>query len=172
MDFHLDIDTVVSLIASGGTIAAITVSAIKYFRYKNAETARASENLYLELKDTLRSLDEEFSEDVYHTSIKDHAGSYRTVYFTARSLNHDFYDSLVYSGRINFLDPSLQQRVQDSFKLIKAHNKYVDMVFEMVERSDRGVVPSEAHKYCEWMDDIEKRLQRGLPKILVLTSAL
>ena len=83
MDFHLDIDTVVSLIASGGTIAAITVSAIKYFRYKNAETARASENLYLELKDTLRSLDEEFSEDVYHTSIKDHAGSYRTVYFTA-----------------------------------------------------------------------------------------
>ena len=83
----------------------------------------------------------------------------------SRDLNHDFYDSLIYSGKINFLDPSLQQRVQDAFKLIKIHNKYVDMVLEMEERND-GIVPVAAHRYCEWVDDTEKHLQQELPEIL------
>ena len=134
--------------------------------YKNAETARASENLYLELMDTLTSLDaKRFPDDFYYTSIKDHTGSSRTVYFMARDLNHDFYDSLIYSGKINSLDPSLQQGVQDTFKLIKTHNRYVDAVLEMEERNN-GVVPTAAHKYCEWMDYTERLLQQELPEML------
>ena len=166
MDFQLDIYTWINLAGSLGTLCAVVVPVAKYFSRKEAERSRASENLYVELKDTLESLDgKRFSEDVYRTSIKDHTGSDKTVYFMSRDLNHDFYDSLIYSGRINFLDPSLQQRVQDTFKRIKAHNKCVGAVFEMVERND-GIVPVAAHRYCEWMETTEKRLQRELPEIL------
>ncbi len=44
-----------------------------------------------------------------------------------RDLNHDFYDSLIFSGQINFLEPSLQQQVQDTFKRIKKHNEYLEI---------------------------------------------
>ena len=92
-------------------------------------------------------------------------GTSKDVYFMARSLNHDFYDSLIYSGRINFLDPALQQQVQDIFKRIKIHNKYVDTVLEMTVHNDYDV-PVNAYRYCEWMENAEKRLQKELPKIL------
>ena len=166
MDFQLDVYTGISLAGSLGTLLAVVVSVAIYFWRKKAERSRASENLYLELKDALASLDgKRFSEDVYYTSIKDQTGSDKTVYFMSRDLNHDFYDSLIYSGKINFLDPSLQQRVQDTFKRIKTHNKYVDMVLEMWERNN-GIVPVAAHRYCEWVDYTEKRLRRELPEIL------
>jgi len=153
-------------IASVVTILTVAASAAKYFMDKKAETTRASKNLYLELEDTLASLDaEKFPADLGSASIKDHDGNDKKVYFMARSLNHDFYDSLIYSGKINFLDPSLQQPVQDIFKRIKMHNKYVDAVLETTERNG-GHVPVSAYKYCLWMEDAEKRLQKELPKML------
>ena len=161
-----DIYPWIGLAASIATIATVLGSAIKYFRDKNAETTRASENLYLELEDALTSLDAKgFPDDVYNTKIKDLDGGEKKVYFMARSLNHDFYDSLICSGKINFLDPSLQQPIQDIFKRIKMHNRYVDAVLEMAEGND-SLVPPEAHKYCAWIDDTEKRLQKELPKTM------
>ena len=97
--------------------------------------------------------------------ITDLDGNKKTVYFMGRSLNHDFYDSLIYSGKINFLDPTLQQRVQDIFKRIKLHNQYSEVVFQMTE-SNKGDVPYAAYKYCVWMDNSEKRLQQELAKML------
>lgn len=161
-----DIYPWIGLVASIATIATVLGSAIKYFRDKDAETTRASENLYLELEDTLTSLDaKSFPDDVYSTKIDVLDGDKKKVYFMARSLNHDFYDSLIYSGKINFLDPSLQQPIQDIFKRIKMHNQYVDAVLGMSEDND-GFVPPKAHKYCAWIDDAEKHLQEELPKIL------
>lgn len=162
----LGIAELIGLVASIATIDAVLGSAIKYFRYKNAETDRASKNLYLELEDALKSLDaDSFLDDVYNTKITDRDGSEKKVYFMARSLNHDFYDSLIHSGKINFLDPSLQQPIQDIFKRIKMHNQYVDIVLGMAEDRD-GLVPPKAYKYCVWMEDAEKRLQKELPKTL------
>jgi len=43
--------------ASIATITAIVVSAIKYFTDRRNDKERMSKNLYLELKDTLESLD-------------------------------------------------------------------------------------------------------------------
>lgn len=162
----LDIAASIGLAASIATIATVFGSAFKYFKDKKAETTRASENLHLELEDALKSLDPKvFPDDVYNTKIRDRGGGEKKVYFMARSLNHDFYDSLIYSGKINFLDPSLQQPIQDIFKRIKMHNRYVDIVLEMAE-DNCGFVPPKAHKYCTWMDDAEKRLQKELPKTL------
>ena len=160
------IATVAGLVASVATITTVLISAHTYFAQKNAETARASKNLYLELKNTLLSIDpESHPAEFYHVHITDLGGNNKTVYFMGRSLNHDFYDSLIYSGKINFLDPTLQQRVQDIFKRIKLHNQYADMVFQMTERNN-GDVPYTAYKYCVWMDNSEKYLQQELPKIL------
>ena len=146
------------------TLATIVASAVAYFWRKKAEMARASKNLYLELQDTLASLDvTRFPNDFYHIGIRDRNGKYRVVYFMGRSLNHDFYDSLIYSGKINFLNPSIQQHVQDLFKRIKTHNTYVDVVFEM---SVGGIVPTQGHKYCEWLHDSERYMQQELPEIL------
>lgn len=161
-----DIATFVGLGASVATIIAVVISSHKYFAQKNIETARASQNLYLELKNTLLSLDPvNHPAEFYHAHITDLDGNNKTAYFMGRSLNHDFYDSLIYSGKINFLDPALQQRVQDIFKRIKLHNQYVDVVFQMTERNN-GDVPYAAYKYCVWMDNSEKYLQRELPKML------
>ena len=165
VDFGTPI-TWISLAASLATIITVLFSAGKYFSSKNAEKALTSENLYLELGDTLTSLDSsKFSDDFYNVDITDRSGNHRTAYFMGRSLNHDFYDSLIYSGKINFLDPLLQQRVQDIFKRIKTHNRFVDVVFEMVERNG-GNMPVQAHKYCEWLEVNEKRLQQELPEML------
>ena len=166
VDFQFGIDMGISLVASFGPILTIAVSAILYFSHKKTETATTAENLYRELEDTLAGLDEEiFPNDFYNTSIKDRTGGSRAVCFMNRKFSHDSYDSLIYSGRINFLDPPLQQRVQNTFKRIKTHNKYIDMVRDMVERNN-GVVPAAAHYYCEWMDDAEKHLQQELPAML------
>ena len=165
MDPLLEIAPLVSLGASVATIATVVVSAFKYFQHKHAETARASQNLYLELKDTLTSLDGRLHPDNFYYVSMIVNGNYKTAYFMDRSLNHDFYDSLIYSGKINFLDPPLQQRVQDIFKRIKIHNEYIDVVRRMTEHNDNAM-PIAAYKYCEWMDNTEKHLQQELPKML------
>ena len=48
---------VLSSIAAVATIIAVIISAHTYFKDKKDEEIRASRNLYLELKDTLGSLD-------------------------------------------------------------------------------------------------------------------
>ena len=55
------------------------------------------------------------------------------VYFMNRMFNHDFYDSLAFSGKINFVKPELQQRVQDVFYHIKDHNSWL----QKIELEDR-----------------------------------
>lgn len=161
----LAIAPLASLAASVATIITVAVSAFKYFKHKHTETARASQNLYLELEDTLASLDGRLHPRNFYKVSMTVNESNKIAYFMDRSLNHDFYDSLIYSGRINFLDPPLQQRIQDIFKRIKLHNEYVDVVRRMMEHNDNNV-PIAAYKYCEWMDNAEKHLQQELPKIL------
>ena len=61
-------------IAAVATILTVLVSAYKHFKDKNNEKMRASQNLYLELGDTLRSLDYDKSpEDFCRVDIKGRA---------------------------------------------------------------------------------------------------
>ena len=55
--FNLIENNVLGSMATVATIITVFVSAYKHFKDKNNEKMRASQNLYLELGDTLRSLD-------------------------------------------------------------------------------------------------------------------
>ncbi len=80
-----------------------------------------------------------------------------------RRLNHDFYDSLIFSGNIKFLKSDLQQPLQDIFQFIKIHNKYLDVVDKMYDQNDKNEIPHKALKYYEWMDLSEVDLMEKIP---------
>ena len=165
----------INILASLATIATVLVSAIKYFKARNDDKKRASRNLYLELKDTLESLEYKGHEDeFYHVEIKipeKKDGKYVgekdfTAYFMNRDLNHDFYDSLIFSGQINFLEPKLQQQVQDTFKRIKNHNKYLHITKNMGEEDENNTIPRKSYSYYHLLDKDECRLKEEIPEIM------
>ena len=55
-----------------------------------------------------------------------------------RMLNHDFYDSLVFSGKINFLTTDIRQKTQDMFQLIKDHNSFIRSIRDIEDRAGLG----------------------------------
>lgn len=73
----------------------------------------------------------------------------------SKSLNHDFYDSLISSGKINFLEPDLQQPMQNTFKRIKMHSEFLAITKRMRDLQTDGSVPKPAYQYYEWMDKRE-----------------
>ena len=88
------------------TIISIGIAPAWYFwtqsQNEKAKRKQASKNLHTELIDTLESLDRKkyFDEaDSFHTDDN------REIFYMNRNFNHDFYDSLIFSGNINFLRP-------------------------------------------------------------------
>lgn len=152
--------------AAVATIITVFVSAYKHFKDKDNEKMRASQNLYFELGDTLRSLDyDKFPDDFGHVDVEGGAEK-KTLYFMSKSLNHDFYDSLISSGRINFLEPDLQQPIQNIFKRIKMHNEFLAITKRMRDQHIDGSVPKQAYQYYEWMDEHEVYLSREIPGMM------
>ena len=113
---QIAIDTIVVLTAIT-TVGSIIVSPLVYFRKKSdgekTERERASSNIYYELQDALKKMDrEKLPSDVRYFETDDgKIVSFMNIFF-----NHDFYDSLISSGRINFLEHDLQQPIQDIFQ--------------------------------------------------------
>ena len=152
--------------AAVATIITVLVSAYKHFKDKYNEKMRASQNLYFELGDTLRSLDYDKSpEDFGHVDVVGRP-EMKTLYFMSKSLNHDFYDSLIFSGRINFLDPDLQQPIQNIFKRIKMHNEFLAITKRMRDQHADDSVPKQAYQYYEWMNEHEVYLNRDIPDMM------
>ena len=85
---------------------------------ENNERQRASQNLYGEMQDALEAM----KGDKYPRDLLDAKFGDKTFTYTKRFLNHDMYDSLVFSGGISFLRYELQQQTQDIFNIIKYHN--------------------------------------------------
>ena len=79
-----------------------------------------------------------------------------------RILNHDFYDSLVFSGKINFLKPDLQQQIQNIFNQIKTHNEYLDLTRKMTVGKQEDF-PEDTHEFYIWMDNNEVKLLKDIP---------
>lgn len=146
------------------TTVSLTVSPATYFLKKrhdaHSEKAQATVNVILELAHTLVALDRSrFRRDLVSVT----AGGKRFC-FVNRDLNHDFYDSLASSGKLNFLERGLQQLVQDAFSMIKMHNLYTDAVMEALCNGDRrtkGVV-----RKCKWLEESEVVMRRGIPRIM------
>lgn len=115
-------DRLAPFIASVTVALAPFVYFLKTKHNENSERTRASRNLYAELDNTLGALDEKSHPDNFKV-VEFEDG--KECYFMNRMLNHDFYDSLVFSGRINFLPTEIQQQTQDAFQLIKDHNSFI-----------------------------------------------
>ena len=168
----------ISNVSSGATIIGVVVAisalGLSYWKFlqdKDAEKKRASKNLHTELADALRGLDEErFPDSQLCIKIKEDGEendeSVRTLYFMNRILNHDFYDSLVFSGKINSLEPEFQQPIQDIFRRIKTHNEYLTRIDHMIERQGDGIAPKSAYRYFKWMDKNEPELKETIRSIM------
>ena len=158
--------------ASLATIIALIVAPVKYFndvrirenekyRKEEEERSRISRNLYGELHDALDGLDEQKHEQDFKVLKMPNK---EDVYFMNRFLNHDIYDSLINSGKINFLTHELQQEVQDIFSMIKKHNYYLTLTSEIQDREKK--ITESAYFYFELIGKYEKELLEKIPDMM------
>lgn len=144
-------------------VFSISVSPIFYFWKKyddeRRERKRASENIYTELADMEKALDDS---DSFRVAKYDEA----TYFFVNKMFNHDFYDSLIFSGKINFLPTKLQQQIQDAFQKIKDHNLYIQKIRDLEDSfATREQIKSRLQKYYEGLEVRERMLVKDIPRI-------
>ena len=149
------------------------MSPLIYFRQKRdsekkilndeeREIKRASSNICRELLNTFDALD--------RTKHPDESKSFKTdtgkeIFFMNRIFNHDFYDSLIFSGKINFLEPELQQPLQDIFRMIKEHNEYLRLT-KRIKHDKEKQPPKETHIFYIWMNEYEEKLLVHIPEMM------
>lgn len=78
----------------------------------------------------------------------------------SRIFNHDFYDSLVSSGKINFVDRSIQQPIQDVYHHIRDHNTYLQKIRDLENETDDV---TQVERYYKLLDHIELVLKSTIP---------
>lgn len=152
-----------------GTIVAMPVAVFAIWKFiieKNADKRRASENLYNELEDAVNALNSNDPKNWLYANIKEKDGSVKTVYFINKRFNHDFYDSLIFSGKINFLESKIQQPIQDIFKLIKIHNEYLTHANHLIMERTDSTVPNDVFVYCEWMHENEPKMEKSIQDMM------
>lgn len=153
--------------ASAFAIISFGIAPSWYFWTKHQnehdERSRASKNLYIELNDALDALDEnKHKEDFKKVKIDNEIWAY----FMNRGLNHDFYDSLVFSGKINFLPPKIQQEIQDVFQIIKDHNFHIRKIRDIEDnRYPNEDISSKTNRYYKKLHESEEILLERIPKI-------
>lgn len=154
------------VLASIATILSLTLVPLLYFLNWFDERTRISRNLYGELKDTLDTLESRKHPGypVMKVEVETDDGQKHTHTYTNRFFNHDVYDSLVSSGKINFLKYELQQIVQNIFKMIKQHNEYLSTIMDVC---DHASSKTSLASYYAIMDEYEQDLMGQIPNILI-----
>lgn len=149
-------DRLAPFITSVAVVLAPFVYFLKTKHNENSERTRASRNLHTELDNTLSALDEKSHPNSFKVAEFEDGKKY---YFMNRMLNHDFYDSLVFSGKINFLPTVIQQKTQDVFQLIKDHNSFIRSIRDIEDRAglDEDVSPKTT-RYYEALHRVEAEL--------------
>lgn len=153
--------------ASIVTMISLGISPVVYFWKKRQdsidERSQASKNLHIELNDALDGLNEErHTRDLRKAKIPNG----EEYYFMNRMFNHDFYDSLVFSGKINFLPPEIQQSTQDTFQKIKDHNNHLRKIRDIEnDAKEEEDVSKKTERYYKMLDKIEKELLSGIPAV-------
>ena len=125
------------------------------------EREMASTNIYIELRDILDGLNRDaHSENAMSFRTKDG----QKMFFMNRIFNRDFYDSLIFSGKISFLKPDLQQNIRSVFRNIREHNEVLKKAVKI--KDGFGIkIPPEAYEHYIWMDGCEQELMEAIPKI-------
>lgn len=150
--------------AAAATILSIIGSPALYFMKMNEkgrelkdiskdENRRASHNLYLELGDTLDTLNGK--ESVWESA----DGSYR---FVNKFLNDGIYDGLVYSAKLGFLRADLQQQAQGVFRQIKLHNQYLRDILKLQNTGN-----ADLSRHYEILETYETLLKEDIPKLRI-----
>ena len=156
-------DRLAPFITSVTVVLAPFVYFLKTKHSEYSERTRASRNLYTELNNTLDALDEKSYPDSFRVVEFEGGQKY---YFMNRMLNHDFYDSLVFSGKINFLPTEIQQKTQDTFQLIKDHNSFIRSIRDIEDRAGPDEnISLKTERYYKELDRVEAELldENGIP---------
>ena len=127
---------------------------------KRTEMTTISTGLYLELADARDGLDEDRHDDLMAVRMSDGT----SAFFMNRMFNHNMYDSLIYSGRINAVRAELQQQAQDVFQLIKDHNAALRRMRDF-ENSKGGDLDEEHYRH---LDKTDSNLRRRIPALMVV----
>ena len=153
--------TTLPLLAAIATLLSLTLVPLLYFLNTWDERTRISRNLHGELKDTLDTLEWRTKKGAKEgVTVEANGDIYR---YADKFLNHDVYDSLVSSGRINFLRYELQQQVQNIFKLIRKHDEYVHFIIDIKNQARKATsfVP-----YYKMLDKYEDDLLEQIPDVV------
>lgn len=119
------------------------------------------QSMHMELDDTLDALNrEKYENDA--VSLTTEEGT--RVYFMTRYLNHDMYDSALYSGGISLVRMESRQGLQNTYRLIKTHNGLLNQMTEISIRKGE-MYPKEADRIYVALDAIERRLLKYIPDI-------
>ena len=163
--FGLSIEQIVHII----TVFSLSISPAVYFykkhHEKNMEKKQASRNLYEELNDARLTL---HGDREVIKKILDYGKEYEMY---CVFLNHDVYDSLIFSGKFNFLNYKLQQSIQDIFSKIKDRNTYIQKLvdyedFISMKKNTKEELKASQQKYAHRIVTMDKYLLIDLPKIM------
>ncbi|ABK77258.1 hypothetical protein CENSYa_0625 [Cenarchaeum symbiosum A] len=152
---------IASMFAVCGAIAAIAtvwISARRYLKEKNTEEVDSAQNLYCELNTDSKYLDKtEYPYSFLSLKTTDSTGNKKMARFMLQFLNHDFYDSMMYSGKLYFLKRDTHRSIQYAFKLIKTYNKYLEMVSPVLIQPEPEL--EEIWLYCKLLEEYQSRIK-------------
>jgi len=152
-----------SIITAGAVVGAPLVYVIKRWLTTNTQRKEVSQSLHDELKNGLEALDGTSKRQVMKIQIKG-----LNKYYTLTFMNYDMYDSLINSGQIQALNHELQQEIQDIFRRIKGHKKYLEETFHLrnVASINKTNVDDITNGYYSAIADYETELEDLIPKAM------
>ncbi len=149
--------------ASLVAIYSLGIAPLWYFLKKKLdgrmERRTASIGIMAELANATDGLDENKHGDLKAATLA--AG--QKVHFMNRMLNHGTYGSLVMSGKIIAIKPSLQQPIHDVFQIIKDRNGFLQKIRAMEEMGDQR---TRVKRYYLQLGKAEEMLLSSIPPLL------
>lgn len=153
--------------ASIVTIATLGIAPVAFLvkRWFNIKSERSelSKNLHAELQDALHALDGTDKRQIMEIEVNS-----VKKYYTLTFMNHDIYDSLVFSGRINSLNHGIQQDIQNVFRMIKGHKEYLKLIMQLNDIAainDKNILNTTG-PYYDILDKYEYALLDRIPTLL------
>ena len=152
-----------SIITAGAVVAAPLGYVIKRWWTSNTLRKEISHSLHEELKDCMEAIDENTRREVKEIIIEG-----EKKYYTLTFMNHDMYDSLIFSGKIQAVNIHLQQKIQDIFRKIKLHHQYLEYVTKLRDDAKLNDVDIDETTlpYYGMLADYELEVLESIPTVM------
>ena len=161
MENHI-LTNIASVLTAGVLIITPLTYVIKRWLNDNKLRKEISHSLHEELKDCIDAIDENTKRDQMDIVIKDNKKRYTLTF-----MNHDMYDSLIFSGKIQALNIELQQDIQSIFRKIKLHHKYLEYATKLRDEAklNNKNIDDTTGPYYGMIADYESELLESIPRI-------